>query len=89
MPIAALLWLSGCASDPEVRVVTETKTVEVEVEVYGKLPQTLTEPLVRPAELQEGFTEQDLWNQVFDLYDVLDLADADRARAGRIASGVE
>ena len=82
-----LLW--SCASDPEVRVVTKTETVEVAVEVYRELPDILVEAIPYPPALPERFEQRDLLDLVFTLYDRLDLANMDRARAGRIVKGQE
>jgi hypothetical protein len=68
-------------------VVTETREVEVEVEVYGTLPDSLTAPLSYPEALPEQFTQKDLWNIYFALFGIIDQANEDRATAGRIASG--
>lgn len=88
-PILALPLLNACASDPEVRVVTRTEVVEVQVEVYGELPASLTEPLVYPEPLPERFTENDLWESWVRALDIIDRANEDRASAARIASGAE
>ncbi len=87
MFVLPLLW--SCASDPELRIVTETDTVEIEVEVYRELPQDLVDPLPYPPALPERFKQSDLLDRLFTLYDRLDLANLDRARAGRIVKGQE
>lgn len=87
MLVLPLLW--SCATDPEVRIVTETVTVEVEVEVYRELPDDLVKPLPYPPALPERFEQRDLLDLVFTLYDRLDLANMDRACAGRIVKGKE
>ena len=87
MLVLPLLW--SCASDPEVRIVTKTETVEVEVEVYRELPDSLVEPLPYPPPLPERFEQRDLLDLVFTLFDRLDLANLDRARAGHIVKGTE
>ncbi len=87
MFVLPLLW--SCASDPELRIVTKTETVEVPVEVYRELPQDLVDPLPYPPALPERFEQRDLLDLVFTLYDRLDLANMDRARAGRIVKGQE
>jgi len=76
--------LSACASDPSVRVVTETKTVEVPVEVYKPLPAALVRPTPYPPGLGEEFTVEDMIDLVFDLYDTVDQANADKGRAGQL-----
>ena len=82
----ALLLLTSCASDPRVEVVTETRTVEVPVEVVRPLPQQLTAPLPYPAPLAEEITIETLIDRVFDLYDLLDQANQDRAAAKRLTT---
>lgn len=77
--LPAVLWLSGCASDPQVRVVTETRTVEVPVEVVKPVPAELTNPIRYPAALPQSFTVEDVVDLTFELYDLLDQANADRA----------
>jgi hypothetical protein len=68
-----------------VQVVTETRTVEVPVEVYKELPETLTQPLNYPDSVVFGvdgdITVNDLLDMVFDLMDVVDQANADREAA--------
>jgi len=63
--------------------------VPVPVEVYRELPQDLVDPLPYPPALPERFEQRDLLDLVFTLYDRLDLANLDRARAGRIVKGQE
>lgn len=75
----------SCASD--LQVVTETKTVEKKVEVYRPLPDSLVDPIPYPQALSERFTQDDLIDTVFRLYDLLDSANDDRASAGRIVRG--
>ena len=82
--LSALPLLASCASDPEVRVVTETRTVEVPVEVFKPLPETLTTPLPYPPPLSESFTVDDVLDLTFALYDLLDAANADRVRSGEL-----
>ena len=65
-------------------MVTRTETVEVPVEVIKPLPASLTQPLPYPQSLGENFTVDDLIDTVFDLYDRLDRANADRKRAGEL-----
>jgi hypothetical protein len=74
----------SCASDPEVRVVTETRTVEVPVEVSKPLPETLVRAVPYPQALPESFTVDDLIDLTFGLFDALDRANADKARAGEL-----
>jgi vacuolar-type H+-ATPase subunit I/STV1 len=81
---SALLLLVSCATDPEVRVVTKTEIVEKEVEVTKPLPKSLTDPLVYPAGLSEGFTVGDSLDLNFDLFDLLDQANRDRAKAAEL-----
>jgi hypothetical protein len=66
-------------------VVTETRTIEVPVEVVKPLPETLTRPLNYPESVVFGvdgaITVNELLNMVFDLLDTVDTANADRAKA--------
>ena len=57
--------------------------------VYRPLPTQLVEPLPYPPGLEPNFTGRDTLDLVFHLYDLLDLANSDRIRAGRIANGDE
>jgi hypothetical protein len=81
--------VSSCASDPEVRVVTKTETVEVPVEVTKPLPETLTAPLQYPKALGEGFTLDEVFDLTFALFDLLDVANADRAKAAELTQPSE
>ena len=64
---------------------TETKTVKVPVEVVKPLPETLTRPLDYPqGHLDGDLTVSDLLDLVFDLFDVVDVANADRERAAEL-----
>ncbi len=54
------------------------------MEVVKPLPDELTDPLPYPDPLPVQFTVEDLIDQVFALYDVLDVANADRERADRL-----
>jgi hypothetical protein len=69
-----------------VKVVTETRIVEVPVEVTKPLPKTLTEPLDYPdsATLDGDVSVGDLLDLVFDLFDVVDVANADREKAAEL-----
>ena len=67
------------------RVVTETKTVEVLVEVTKPLPAALVRPVPYPASLPEFYTVEDVIDLAFDLYDALDQANADKRRAGELS----
>lgn len=77
--LPAALWLTGCASDPQVRVVKEVQTVEVPVEVVKPVPSGLTDPLLYPPPLPQTFTVEDVVELTFELYDLLDQANTDRA----------
>ena len=70
------------------QVVTETRTVEVPVEVYKPLPETLTRPLNYPDSVVFGvdgaITVNELLDMVFDLMDTVDTANADRAKADQL-----
>lgn len=65
-------------------MVTETRTVEVPVEVFKPLPETLTTPLPYPPPLSESFTVDDVLDVAFALYDLLDTANADREKSGEL-----
>lgn len=65
-------------------MVTKTEIVEKEVEVTKPLPKSLTDPLVYPAGLSEGFTVGDSLDLNFDLFDLLDQANRDRAKAAEL-----
>lgn len=59
--------------------------MEVPVEVYRELPKTLIEPLTYPAVALEGnITMGLLVDLVFELYDLLDVANSDRATAAEL-----
>lgn len=62
-------------------MVTETRTVEVPVEVVKPLPENLTDPIPYPASLPAKFTVDDVFDRLFELYDKLDAANRDRADA--------
>lgn len=68
------------------RVVTETRTVEVPVEVTKALPANLTRPLDYPdsAQLDGDVTVSELLDLVFDLFDVVDMANTDRKSAAEL-----
>lgn len=70
-------------------VVVKSKEVERQTEVYRPLPRELVEPLALPESLPDGFTVEDTFDLIYSLYDSLDLANSDRARAGRIVGGTE
>lgn len=76
--------MAACETVPPVRVVTETETVEVFVEVVKPLPAALVRPTPYPQGLSENYTVEDVINLAFDLYDALDQANADKARAGEL-----
>jgi hypothetical protein len=80
--IAALLWLSGCASAPEAP--PQLVTLEVPVEVYRPLPGQLTEPLAYPPAFSDSITVEDLVTLIVQLYDTVDLANRDRAIIRRL-----
>jgi hypothetical protein len=86
---SAPLLLTSCASDPEVRVVTETQTVIEQVEVYRELPANLTAPVAYPAGLDEEFTVDDMFDLIFGLYDALDQANNDKVDAGELTAPAE
>ena len=70
------------------QVVTETRTVEVPVEVIKPLPENLTAPLNYPDSVVFGvdgdITVDDLLDMVFDLMDVVDAANRDREDAAEL-----
>ena len=70
-------------------VVAKSKEVERQTEVYRPLPDELVEALPYPTPLSERFTIEDSIDRIYELYDSLDLANSDRARAGRIVDGTE
>jgi hypothetical protein len=65
-------------------VVTETRTVEVPVEVVKPLPESLTTPLSYPTLGDGEITVDALLDLVFDFYDLLDVANADREDAAEL-----
>jgi hypothetical protein len=67
-------------------VVTETRTVEVPVEVIKPLPKPLTDPIPYPPPLPAQFDFEDLNELIHDLYDLLDLANADRLKAAELTA---
>lgn len=67
------------------KVVTETRTVIEFVEVTKEVPKTLTRPLNYPQGHLDGeITMNDILDLVFDLYDVVDVANADRAKTAEL-----
>lgn len=76
--------MAACASDPEVKVVTKTETVIERVEVYKPLPDALVRPVPYPSGLGDNFTVDELIDLTFDLFDALDQANADKAKAGEL-----
>lgn len=68
------------------RVVTKTEIREVKVEVVKPLPESLTTPINYPnANLDGDITVDDLLDLVFDFYDLIDLANADRESAAELS----
>lgn len=65
---------------------TETRIVEKKVEVIKPLPVQLTRPLEYPPGLPDQFTMQELVEQLFSAYDLIDQANEDRARAARLTA---
>lgn len=67
---------------------TETQTVTEQVEVTKPLPESLTTPLNYPDSVVFGvdgaITNDELLDMVFDLMDVVDLANADRESARQL-----
>lgn len=84
--LTAPIWLTGCANDPEVRVVTKTEIVEVPVEVVKPVPSQLTDPIPYPVGMPENFTVEDVFDLIFTMYDVIDEANADREKVKEITS---
>lgn len=70
-------------------MVTETRTIEVPVEVYKELPANLTAPVAYPAGLDEEFTVDDMFDLILNLYDALDQANNDKTDAGELAAPAE
>lgn len=68
-------------------VVTEFQTVEVPVPVRAEIPSRLVDPLPYPTRLGDEITVQDLVEQVFDLYDLVDRCNDDRASVKRLGEG--
>ena len=67
------------------QVVTETRTVKVPVEVIKPLPTSLTTPINYPHVTLDGeITVDDLLDLVFDFYDLIDVANTDRASAAEL-----
>ena len=85
--IAALTLLGACAKDQVQHVVTKPTVVTEYAEVYRDLPTDLTDPIPYPTGLPERWTNNQLWDLVFDLYDTIDTANGDREKARRIVSG--
>lgn len=54
------------------------------MEVYKPLPATLIRAVPYPQALPEGFSVDDLIDLTFSLFDALDQANADKARAGEL-----
>ena len=67
-------------------MVTKTETIEVPVAVSKPLPDALVRAVPYPPALPDGFTVDDLIDLTFDLYDALDQANDDKARAGEISA---
>lgn len=65
-------------------MVTKTEVVKVPVEVIKPLPESLTAPLPYPPELPEDYTVDDIIELTFALFDALDLANSDRAKADQL-----
>ena len=84
LSFSVLLLASSCASERAVRVVTETKTVVEFVEVTKPLPAALVRATPYPPSLDEGYTVEDVVDLAFALYDALDQANDDKARAGEL-----
>lgn len=76
--------LSGCASDPKATVVTETKIVKELVEVAKPLPESLISELAYPPSLPEGYVVEDMIDLIYALYDIVDVANADRGKAAEL-----
>lgn len=76
--------MSCSSAPPPARVVTETDTIEVEVEVTKPLPAALVRAVPYPPGLTEGYTVEDVIDLTFALYDSLDQANADKAQAGQL-----
>ena len=88
LSFSVLLLAQGCATEAATRVVVETRIVEVPVEVIKPLPAAIVRPTPYPPSLEDGYTVQDVVNLAFALYDALDEANADKARAGELTQPV-
>jgi hypothetical protein len=60
--------------------------VEVPVEVIRPLPDQLTKPLTYPPTMGEAITIELLIDRLFEMYDLLDQANQDRAAAKEITT---
>lgn len=86
--IAAPILLGACAGGPEtLPVVCEPTFIPDPYPVYRPLPEQLVTPLAYPSILPERFTIDDLLDERESLYGIIDQANDDRARAGRIVAG--
>lgn len=65
-------------------MVTKTRTVTEQVEVYKPLPEPLVRPLDYPPPLSERFSMDEALDLIFRLYDVVDQANRDRAKAAEL-----
>ena len=67
-------------------MVTKTVTVPEFIEVTKPLPETLTRPLNYPdsSQLDGDITVNNMLDLIFDLFDVVDVANADRASAAEL-----
>lgn len=84
LSFSVLLLAQGCATEAATRVVTKTEVIEVPVEVIKPLPAAIVRPTPYPPSLEDGYTVEDIVNLAFALYDALDEANADKARAGEL-----
>lgn len=53
--------------------------MEVQVEVVKPIPAVWTDPIVYPAAFGDSFSIQDVVQKMFEMYDLLDQCNADRA----------
>ncbi len=84
--LLALPLLISCDSVPTVEVVTETRTVEVQVEVVRPVPAQLTRAISYPPPLGDSITVEALIDRLFEMYDKLDQANQDRRAVKTITS---
>lgn len=63
------------------------KTVDVPVETVVPLPRALTDPLALPPPLGDSITVEDLVEQLYATYRIIQQCNADRSSAAHISEG--